>query len=65
MSNIVEITKGAEEPSKIGNSGPSTSTNALSIPKPMKAAMRCSTVDIEIPLLFDSFVHKLVSETLR
>ena len=36
-------------PSMIGTSSAETSTNALSIPSPAKADMRCSTVDTRAP----------------
>ena len=39
----------AADPSRIGGSGPSTSTTTLSMPQPASAAMTCSTVLIRAP----------------
>ena len=46
----------------IGTSGPSSSTKALSIPRPASADNKCSTVDILTSLL-DKEVDKRVSKT--
>ena len=56
-------TNGAAEPSRIGGSGPSTSTTALSMPQPASAAITCSTVPIRAPSLSASTVARRVSTT--
>ena len=56
-------TKGAALPSMIGSSPPSTSTYRLSIPQPLRAANRCSTVAIVAPLPSPSVVHIRSSTT--
>ena len=57
-------TNGAALPSMMGNSGASTSTNALSIPRPANADIRCSTVAIRI-VPAASVVAIVVSPTWR
>ena len=64
QSSIISI-KGSELPSIIGTSGPFNSIIMLSIPVPLKAAIKCSIVDILTPYLFSIVVHKLVSETFE
>ena len=48
----------------IGTSGALTSTKQLSIPKPLIADIRCSTVEILTPS-FTKVVDKVVSPTLE
>ena len=62
---LIASTKSLAEPSSIGISDELTSTNALSIPSPKKAAIRCSTVDTEAPFLFLILVHSTGSTTFR
>src|SRR5258706_184251 len=50
-------------PSMIGTSSPETSTYALSMPRPAKADMRCSTVETRVPS-FSSTVASVVLPTL-
>ena len=50
-------------PSMIGTSSAETSTNALSMPSPANAAMRCSTVEMRVPS-FSMTVAMTVLETL-
>ena len=64
QSSIISI-KGSELPSIIGTSGPFNSIIMLSIPVPLKAAIKCSMVDILTPYSFSIVVHKLVSETFE
>ena len=45
----ISATQGAELPSRIGTSGPSTSTVRLSSPRPTAADRRCSTVPMSRP----------------
>ena len=60
--SIISI-KGNELPSIMGTSGPFNSTIILSIPIPLKAAIKCSIVDTLTPYSFSIVVHKLVSDT--
>ena len=58
---IPALTKGftnfMAEPSRMGISSLSISTRALDIPRPEKAANRCSTVLTDTPLSFVKVVH--------
>ena len=63
-AHSIKKTKGAELPSIMGSSLPSTSIYKLSIPQPRNAAIRCSTVAIVFPALFPRVVHKRSSTTL-
>ena len=58
-AHSIRKTKGAALPSIAGTSGPSSSTTALSISSPAKAAIRCSTVAIEMPLPLASVVQSV------
>ncbi len=58
----IRTTNGAAEPSRIGISGPSTSTRQLSMPMPWSAAITCSTVATRVfPL--PRLVERVVSTT--
>ena len=57
------FTKSLADPSSIGISWESTSTIALSIPNPKKAAIRCSIVETLTPYSFDIVVQSVASLT--
>ena len=57
-------TKGAAEPSRMGTSGASRSTQALSMPNPAKADIRCSMVPTLTPSRSRQ-EHIRVSPTIR
>src|SRR5699024_9822841 len=55
--------KGCELPSITGISGASTSIKRLSMPKPAKAADKCSMVETRTPSSLTKAVHSMVSLT--
>ena len=62
---VIASTNNFAEPSKIGTSSLSNSTNTLSIPSPYSAPIRCSIVEILTPLSLDTVVQKTALLTLK
>ena len=54
-----------DDPSNIGTSSASISTNKLSIPFPYSAAIKCSIVETDTPYSFEIFVQYDALETLK
>jgi len=61
---VSRSTKGLDEPSSIGSSGPSSSAMMLSTPSPEHAARKCSTVATEMPAALLMLVPSSVVVTI-
>ncbi len=59
----IRKTNGPALPSIIGTSGADSSTKQLSMPRPAKADIRCSTV-VTLASPLETAVHMVVSRTL-